>query len=212
LAAPPWKKRLTPRQGWNTAGTEYDFLPGDIIMNLISTVTDLLDDPQGFINRAGGREHGWAGIFGYLLGTFSIFTFMRLFSAVPPGVYSFAIVLLLALGVNFYFASVIHLFLEMTGAGGSALKLFFLFGLTELFWALLIPLGFLANLNYMNPVADFLVCSVVIIIARISVIRRLYSISRNKALLSIAMPYVGVFIGSFMFSIYAIVYLVWLVV
>ncbi len=181
-------------------------------MNLLSTVSDLLDDPRDFIDRAVGRELGWAGVFGYLLGTFSLFTFLRLFSAVPPGVYSFLNILALALAANFFFASGIHLFLEMTGAGGNARKLFFLFGLTELFWALLIPLGFLAHLDYLNPVADFLLCFIIIILARISVIRRLYSISRNKALLSITLPYAAVFAGFFMVSIYAIVYLVWLVI
>lgn len=202
-------------------------------MNLISTVSELLDDPGDFIGRVSVRELGWAGVFGYLAGTFSLFTFLRLFSAVPPGAYSFANVLALALGANFFFASGIHLFLEMTGAGGSAplngsfagpcpfagakadgnaLKLFFLFGLTELFWALLIPLGFLANLGYLNPVADFLLCFIVIIVARISVIRRLYAISRPKALLSIAMPYAGVVAGFFMVFVYAVVYLVWLVI
>ena len=30
-------------------------------MNLISTVSDLVDEPQGFIDRASGRETGWAG-------------------------------------------------------------------------------------------------------------------------------------------------------
>ena len=181
-------------------------------MGFITTVSDLLDDPQGVIDRAGGRELGWAGVSGYLLGTFSLFTFLRFFSAVPPGVYSFVNILALALGINFFFASGIHLFLEMTGAGGNALKLFLLFGLTELFWAVLIPLGFLAKLDYLNPVADFLLCFIVIVVARISVIRRLYAISRPKALLSITMPYVGVVVGFFMVFIYAIVYLVWLAI
>ena len=181
-------------------------------MNVISTVSDLLDDPQDVISRVSGGDLGWTGVFGYLLGTFSLFTFLRLFSAVPPGVYSFVNILALALSVNFFFASGIHLFLEMTGAGGNALKLFFLFGLTELFWVVLIPLGFLAKLDYLNPVADFLLCFIVIVVARISVIRRLYSISRPKALLSIALPYAVICAGFFMVFVYAIVYLVWLVI
>ncbi|MFA6434966.1 MAG: hypothetical protein WCW52_09755 [Elusimicrobiales bacterium] len=181
-------------------------------MTLISTISDLLDDPQGVIGRTSRRELGWAGMSGYGLGIFSLFIFLRLFSAVPPGAYSYASLLLLGLGVNFCFAAGIHLFLEMTGAEGDALKLFFLFGLTELFMMLLIPLGFLARLDYLNPVADFFLCFAVIIAARVSIIRRLYSISRNKALLSAAMPYAAVFSGFFMLLVYAIVYLVWLVV
>ena len=204
-------------------------------MNLISTVSELLDDPQDFILRAAGKELGWAGVFGYLTGIFSLFTFLRLFSAVPPGVYSFLNILVMALGLNFFFASGIHLFLEMTGAGGSAslnngfagpcpfeapgakkdgnaLKLFFLFGLTELFWAVLIPLAFMSKLDYLNPALGFLLCFIFIVVARISLIRRLYSISRPKALLSVAMPYAAIFAGFSMLFVYSIVYMVWLVI
>ena len=181
-------------------------------MNLISTVSDLVDEPQGFIDRASGRETGWAGISGFLIGTLSIFIFLRLFSAVPPGVYSFLNVLAIVLGMNFFFASAMHLFLEMTGSRGAALKLFFLLGVTDFFWAVLIPLGFLARLDYMNPVVDFLICFVIVLLARISLMRRLYSISRNKALLALGLPYTALSAGSVMLFVYGIMYLVWLVV
>ncbi len=181
-------------------------------MNFISTVSDLLDAPKEFIDRPARGELAWAGVFGYLIGTFSLFTVLRLFYIVPPGVYSFMNVLALVFGVNFFFAAGIHLFLEMTGAGGDALKLFLLFGMTELFWAVLIPLAFMAKLDYLNPAVDFLLCFIFIVVARISLIRRLYSISRPKALLSIAMPYAAVFAGLLMVFVYGIVYLVWLVI
>jgi hypothetical protein len=188
-------------------------MAGEINMNLISTVSELVDEPQDFINRAGNREAGWAGMAGYGLGTFSVFIFLRMFSAAPPlGLFSYLPMLAIALGLNFFFAASIHLFLEMTGAYGNALKLFFLFGLTEFFWALLIPLGFLAHFEYLNPTADFLLCFAVIIAARISVMRRLYSISRNKALLSIGLPYAALLAGGGMVLVYSIIYLVWLVI
>ena len=181
-------------------------------MNLIENVSDLVDEPQGFIDRAGSREIGWAGVAGCLIGTLSIFTFLRLFSAVPPGVYSFLNVLAIVLGINFLFASAMHLFLEMTGSRGAALKLFFLLGVTDFFWAVLIPLAFLAKLEYLNPVADFLLVFVIILLARISLMRRLYSISRNKALLALGLPYAALSAGLFMLFIYVVVYLVWLVI
>ncbi|HBB67192.1 MAG: hypothetical protein A2X28_08205 [Elusimicrobia bacterium GWA2_56_46] len=181
-------------------------------MNLIATVADLVDGPRDFIDRTGIREMGHVGLLGYLSGTLSIFLFLRMFSAVPPGIFSFLNVLVFVLGVNFCFAAGIHLFLEMTGAGGGALKLFFLFGVTEFFWALLIPLGFLASLGYLNPGADCLLCFIIVILARISVMRRLYLISRKKALLSLGLPYAALLAGFFMVFVYAIFYLVWLVV
>jgi len=181
-------------------------------MNFIASISDLVDEPQGFIDRAGAGETGWAGVTGCLIGAFSVFVFLRLFSAVPPGVYSFLNVLAIVVGINFFFASAMHLFLEMTGSRGSALKLFFLIGVTDLFWAVLIPLGFLARLDYLNPVADLLLCFVIVVLARISLMRRLYSISRNKALLALGLPYAALSAGSFMLFVYGIVYLVWLVV
>jgi len=181
-------------------------------MNLIETVATVVDEPQEFIDRAGGGETGWTGMCGYLIGTLSIFVFLRIFSAVPPGVYSFLNVLTIILGMNFFFASAMHLFLEMTGSRGAALKLFFLLGVTDFFWVVLIPLGFLAKLGYLNPVADFLLCFIIMILARISLMRRLYSISRNKALLALSVPYAVVAAASLLVFIYGIVYLVWLVV
>ena len=181
-------------------------------MNFISSVSDLLDAPQEFIERPARGEFAWAGVFGYLIGAFSLFTVLRLFYAVPPGIYSFMNILALVFGLNFFFAAGIHLFLEMTGAGGAALKLFLLFGVTELFWAVLIPLAFMSKLDYLNPALGFLLCFIFIVVARISLIRRLYSISRPKALLSVAMPYAAIFAGFSMLFVYSIVYMVWLVI
>lgn len=181
-------------------------------MSLISTVAELVDEPRNFVDRAEVREMGRAGLFGYLCGIFSIFIFLRMFSAVPPGIFSFLNVLALVLGVNFCFASGIHLFLEMTGAGGNALRLFFLFGLTELFWILLIPLGFLAQPGYLNSGAACLLVFVIVMLARISLMRRLYVISRKKALLSLSLPYAAFLAGFFILFVYAIVCLVWLII
>lgn len=181
-------------------------------MNPISFVAELLDDPQSFIDRAAGRELGRAGIAGYLIAALSIFIFLRLFSAVPPGAYSFTNILALSLGAGFVFASVVHLFLEMTGARGDAIKLFFLLGLTDFFWALLIPLGLMAKLGYLSPASDFLLCFIVVSAARISAIRLLYYTATPKAVLSISLPYAALFAGCFLLFVYGIVYLVWLVI
>jgi hypothetical protein len=181
-------------------------------MNLITTIARLVDDPGDFIVRTDGRETGWAGMAGYAVGVFSLFVFLRMFSAVPPGVYSFLNILLAAAAVNFLFAAAVHLFLEMTGAkGGRALTLFFLFGVTELLWIVLIPLGLLANLDLLNPAVDLLICCLAIIAARIALVRRLYAISRNKALLALGLPYAALAAASFAALIYAVVYLVWFV-
>jgi hypothetical protein len=180
-------------------------------MSVIATLSELIDEPQRFIDRSDIRETGRAGLTGYLFGALSLFIFLRLFSSVPPGAYSFLSVLSAVLLVNFAVASSMHLFLEMTGSGGSALRLFFLLGATELMWAVLIPLGFLAKLGFLTPAADFLICLVAVLTARISLMRRLYSISRNKAFLALGMPCAALTAAFLIFCVYAIVYLVWLI-
>ena len=179
-------------------------------MNFISAVSDLIDEPLDFISRTKAGRFGGTGLLGYLLGIFSLFIFLRLFSVVPPGICSFACVFLAALAVNFFLAGSMHLFLEMIGAEGDALKLFLLFGFTELFWAMLIPLGFWAKLGYIHPALGCMICLAFSLIARVALIRRLYSISRGEALLALGLPYAAVIAGFFMLLVYAVVYLFWL--
>ncbi|OGS50909.1 MAG: hypothetical protein A3J79_13065 [Elusimicrobia bacterium RIFOXYB2_FULL_62_6] len=180
-------------------------------MNFFAVLSDIIDDPQGLIGRTRAGQLGSAGFLGYLLGVFSLFIFLRIFSVVPDGIYSFGSILLLVLGLNFFLAGTMHLFLQMTGAEGDALKLFLLFGFTELFWVVIIPLGFFAKLNYLAPMVACLVCLLIILLARISLVRRLYTISRGKALLALTLPYAAAMSGFFMAFTYAIVYLIWLV-
>ncbi len=180
-------------------------------MSFIATLAELVDEPRNFIDRADIRKTGRAGLTGFLFGALSLFIFLRLFSAVPPGGSSLLIVLFAVLMVNFASASAMHLFLEMTGAGGSALRLFFLFGFTELLWTALLPLGFLAKAGFIGPTAALLLCLCAILAARISLMRRLYVISRNKALLALSLPCAALTATFIIFFIYAIVYVVWLV-
>lgn len=180
-------------------------------MNFLTVLSDVIDDPQGFLDRTKAGGIAWAGFAGYLLGVFSLFVFLRMFSAVPPGIFSFGNVFAFALAMNFMLAALMHLFLVMTGAEGDALKLFQAFGLTDLFWSLLIPLGFLAKLSYLTPMWDCLLCLCVVLLARISLARRLYTISRAKALLALTLPYAAAVSGFFMAFVYIIVYAVWLV-
>jgi hypothetical protein len=133
-------------------------------------------------------------------------------SLVLPGVFSFLALLTGVLAVNFFFAAVIHLFLEMTGAPGSASRLFSLFGVGEFFWILLLPFGFLGKLGYLNFFLWFSLCFIFIIIARMAFIRRLYFVSRNKALLAVWLPYAGAAAALMAAFIYAMVWLVWLVI
>lgn len=179
-------------------------------MNLLSAVSELIEEPRIFVaSRLDSGKFYRPGFSAYLLGTLSLYVFFRLFSAVPPGLYSFANLLLLSLAVNFMFAAAIHLFLELTGAEGGAVKLFFLFGFSELLWALLIPFGFLAKLGYLDPAPAFIICFILVVTARMALLRRLYAISKGKALLALSLPYAAAAAALLMASVYAVVYMIW---
>jgi hypothetical protein len=149
---------------------------------------------------------------GYAAGTLGFFLFLRLYSAVPPGVMSFLVVLAFVLAFNFLFAGVMHLFLDLTGARGSAGRLFLAFGLTDLLMSLLVPLAFLAKLGYINAFLALCLCVLLVIYARTRLVRRLYDVSSNKALLAVWLPYMGLSAAMFLAFVYSIAWLVWLVI
>ncbi|MCX5784704.1 MAG: hypothetical protein NTX59_03355 [Elusimicrobia bacterium] len=181
-------------------------------MNFFGTLSGLVDSTKETLENPSGIDFARPGLAGYAVGTLSIFVFFRMGALVPPGFFSLLSLFAAVLAVNFLFAGVIHLFLEMTGAPGSAGRLFSLFGIGEFFWTLLLPFGFLGKLGYLNSFLWFSLCFLFVFCARIEFIRRLYFVSRNKALLAVWLPYAGVAAALTASFIYAIVWLVWLVV
>jgi hypothetical protein len=121
-------------------------------------------------------------------------------------------VLLFVLSANFFFAGVMHLFMDLTGVRGSASRLFLAFGCSDYFMALLVPLAFFAKLNVINGFLLFCLCFLVVLYARVRLVRRLYPVSAAKALLSVWLPYAGLGAVCFTVFVYSIAWLVWLVV
>jgi hypothetical protein len=181
-------------------------------MDFLGALSDLIDSPKETLENPSGIEFSRPGLAGYAAGTLSIFVFLRMDSSVPPGVFSFLALFTAVLAVNFFFAAVIHLFLEMTGAPGSAFRLFSLLGVGEFLWILLLPFGFLGKLGYLNSFLWFSLCFIFVLMARMIFVRRLYFVSQNKALLAVWLPYAGAATALTVASIYAIAWLIWLVV
>ncbi len=117
-------------------------------MSVADTISGLIDSPESFIKTNENGVFSLAGFLGYFVGTLSFFIFLRMFNLVPAGTFSFFILFATLLCGNFIFAGIIHLFLELMGKKGDILKLFFLSGIAEFFWCILIPLGFAAKLNF----------------------------------------------------------------
>ena len=181
-------------------------------MNLFNTLAAVIERPETLLRQEAPAELWRAGLLGYLLGTLGIFTFFRLFAVIPPGVLSFSLVLFFVLSANLLFAAITHLFMDLTGAGGRAARLFLAFGYADFFLTLLVPLGFLAKLNYINEIVCFWLCFGIVVYARAMLVQKLYPVSANKAALSVWLPYFG-FITLFVLAFsYSVAWLVWLLV
>lgn len=181
-------------------------------MNPFAALETVIERPE---TLAGGERPaglGRTGLLGYFAGTLGLFAFLRMFSAVPPGIMSFGVVLTLLLSFNYFLASSVHLFMDFTGARGSASRLFLAFGLSDYFLALLVPLAFFAKLQVLNAFLWFCVCLFVMLYARVRLVRRLYPVSVNKALLSLWLPYAGLGAVVFIAGVYSIAWLVWLII
>lgn len=181
-------------------------------MNPLKTIETLIDDPAALLAAERPAGLGRTGLLGYLAGTAAFFLFLRLFSAVPPGVMSFGVVFAFVLGFNFFFAGVMHLFLDLTGARGRAGRLFLVFGCSDLLLSLLVPAAFFAKLGYVNAFLALCLCLLLVIYARVRLVRRLYDVSSNKALLAVWLPYLGLSTAMFLAFVYSIAWLVWLVI
>ncbi|OGR44491.1 MAG: hypothetical protein A2X35_00040 [Elusimicrobia bacterium GWA2_61_42] len=187
-------------------------------MNPINTLEALIDRPETITGPERPAGLGRAGLLGYFSGTLGLFMFLRMQGAVPPGVFSFLSAYLFVLAANFFFAGVIHLFMDLTCAApsgangrGRAARLFLAFGCTDYLLALLVPLGFLSGVKVLNGFLWFGLCFLAVIYARVRLIRRLYTVSVNKALLSVWLPYGGIFLLFFAGLVYGMIWLFWLI-
>jgi len=181
-------------------------------MNPIKTLETLLDEPAALLAAQRPEGLGRTGLLGYAAGALGFFIYLRLHSMVPPGVLSFCVMYMFWLAANFFFAAVVHMFMDMTGAGGSASRLFLAFGCSDFLLSLLVPLAFFAKLGYINAFLALCLCFLLVIYARVRLIRRLYPVSVNKAILAVWLPYAGLSALFFTAFIYSIAWMVWLVI
>jgi hypothetical protein len=181
-------------------------------MNLFKTLELLIDRPEtlGAAERPEGL--GRTGLLGYFTGTLGLFVFLRMQYAIPPGIPSFLVVLMFVLAANFLFAAVMHLFMDLTGVRGSASRLFLAFGCSDYLLTLLVPMGFFSGLDVLNGFVWLCLCFLAVIYARVRLVRRLYPVSINKAVLSVWLPYAGFSVIFFSVFIYGLAWLIWLVV
>lgn len=182
-------------------------------MAALDVLETLIDRPEALAAAEAPAGLGLAGLLGYFAGTLGLFMFLRLQAAVPPGAMSFSVVFLFVLAANFFFAGVINLFMELTGArgpAGGAARLFQAFGCSDFLLTLLVPIGFLDGARFFNGFLGFSICILLLLYARVRLVRRLYPVSGNKALLAVWLPYAGAGTLFFIGLVYAFIWLFWL--
>jgi len=180
-------------------------------INPFNTLESVIERPEVLADKEPLAGLGRTGMLGYVLGTLGLFVYFRMFSVVPPGKISFLLMLSIVLLVNLLFTAVMHLFMELTGVSGRAGRLFHAFGYSDYFLTLLVPAGFFVKLGFLNAFFCFCLCFSVVVYARVALVRKLYPVSANKAVLSVGLPYAlfsGLAVLGFSSSIY---WLVWLV-
>lgn len=115
-------------------------------MNALALYQDFFEAPESSVREVQDRLPLAAGASAYLLAALSIFLARalfgggRLFGGYGP---TLAMTAAWHLGAGFLSSAVIHWLAEGFGGKGRALPLFVLLGLSELAWALVLPLAFL---------------------------------------------------------------------
>lgn len=180
-------------------------------MNPFNTLEAVIERPAALADAERLPDLGRTSMLGYALGTLGLFEFLRMYSLVPPGVLSFLLVLFFVLSGNLLFAAITHMFMELTGVRGSAARLFLAFGYSDFFMTLLVPLGFFAKLDFLNEFLAFCLCLAVVTYARVRLVRKLYPVSANKAVLSVGIPYAGFMCLGFFGFAYSMAWLIWFV-
>ncbi len=181
-------------------------------MPVADTLSGLIDSTGSFIEENENTEFSFSGFLGYFVGALSFFIFLRMFNLVPAGTFSFFILFATLLCGNFIFAGIIHLFLELMGKKGDILKLFYLSGIAEFFWSILIPLGFAAKLDYINSILVLVFVFAFVIMARIIFAKYIYRMGGFKSFVAVATPYFVLSIGGFIFALCVFAWMIWIIV
>ena len=181
-------------------------------MSVSDIISGLIDSPENFIKANENDKFSFVGFLGYFTGALSFFVFLRMFNLFPSGTFSFFMLFSALICGNFIFAGIIHLFLELMGKKGDILNLFFLSGISEFFWSMLIPLGFVVKLNYLNGALVLFAVFCLVLMVRIIFAKYIYRLGGFKAFVAVFMPYFVLSLGGFVFAICGFAWLIWIMV
>jgi len=176
------------------------------MMRLFSSLHYVLYEPSGKWKTS--EKISSAGKFGFLAGILGLFAWFYMFSGIPSGVFSFLVFFLIALASDFFSASVTHMLIELVkGGNGGASPLFYSFGLSDMLFSFLVPLGMICITFGGGQGTVFFIMLSAVVIARVYFISRLYGIGSWSAFFSFLIPYAAVLFFWNLFMFYSIFWL-----
>lgn len=168
-------------------------------MNSVELLFDYFEDHVKASAVIVERKPLALGVLCFLVGGLSLFVAQGLAHRLTLLSFSWAscsLTLMWELTAGFILAAMVHVILEMGGAIGSAPALFVLFGMSDLAWALSIPLllvtrAFFGGSSWLVT-AVFLGVGFYAVVLKVRGIQDNYHVSPGRAWMSLSLPYVAV--------------------
>ncbi|MBI4056603.1 MAG: hypothetical protein HY399_03550 [Elusimicrobia bacterium] len=169
--------------------------------NTLEILSDLLESPSQTVQRIVVTRPIPLGFLAYLVGAVSLFLSRCLAHRgflMEPGLPLFLWICFWQLSLGFFLTALAHLFVEMGGGSGSAKGLFVLLGLSELVWAVTLPvvliLGLFLPVQGWEVSSAFLIFGFLNLFFKAKSIQVNYGVPSSRAWFILALPYLLIFI------------------
>lgn len=159
-------------------------------MNFVDILLDCnkWDSPKKLIeNEVYLRQ---AGFIGYLFGIFTLFLSLKLLGVIPGVFFSFLFFSMIIVILNYIFAAITNLFMNITGHKENSSSLFYFFGIANLGWIFLLPLVFISEIISINFSFFFSLIAILVFLFKLKAIKTIYNVRYKLAIISFFIPYI----------------------
>lgn len=171
-------------------------------MSALELLYDFFEDHVRAAAAVAERRPLFLGVVCWLLGGASLFTAQALAGKLSLVSFTWAglgITLVWKLALAFVTVALLHLFLELQGAKGSAAALFVLCGMADLAWALAVPLVLVSRAFLPKPgwaaTALFAAVGLLAFSLKARSIQDAYRVSMGRAWMTLSLPYLAALFG-----------------
>lgn len=157
-------------------------------MNYSKVVELLVKNPEQIAKEKLPLGFGAIGLLGYVFGFLGLFTYLRMYVYMLPGLFSICAFLVLVILFEFICASILHLILSLCDVKGNSTTVFFAFGCSCWVLTLMVPVAFITKASPDLGYLVFLLVTLSTLWLRIRILRLIYPISVNKAVFVLWIP------------------------